>query len=347
MSVESYIRALPKFELNLRLEGAVPRETMLMFADQNEMQDEIKRFDKWLDLYATPDPKRLGELSAMLCRWLRYGDDLTRAVYDLAVQLSKDNVRYAEVGVNPLAFVSNEFTFEAFLDALNDGRDRAERAWGVQMRWVMVIPRNEPRRADEVARWATSSTAKKNGVVALTLAGYDKLNGLDQFERAFQTADKKDIARTAYLSDQDDIDEAIDLLALDGVVDGWGVSESPETLAVMAAHDVSLNIGVSRAQFYGWITNLGEYTVKPLQAAGVPIIVSSDMPVIFGRTLSDEYLVMYEQDLLSLEDIEQCVQTTLAHSHLPTDEREALEAVLMVEMDVLRMEHLAEDEAAE
>lgn len=344
MSVESYIRALPKFELNLRLEGAVPRETMLMFANQNELSDEVKRFDQWLALYEQPDPKRLDELGEMLCSWLRYGDDLTRAVYDLGVRLSKDNVRYAEVGVNPLRFVSNEFTFDAFLDALNDGRSRAERAWGIQMRWAMIVPRSDPRRADEVALWATSSTAKKNGVVALTLAGYDKLKSVDQFERAFQKASKKGIASTAYLNEKDDVHDAINLLDLDTVVDGWGVADSPEIMATMREKDVSLNIGVNRAAFYGWIDTAADYPLNALRAADVPVVVGTDMPALFRNSLSDEYLTLMENNLMTVEGIEQILRQTLEQCHLPDDEKEALEAVLMVEMDVLQAEHLVEDE---
>ncbi|MEO1440906.1 MAG: hypothetical protein AAFV33_10915, partial [Chloroflexota bacterium] len=269
MSVEAYIRALPKVELNLQFEGAVPRETMLMFADQNDMRDEIKRFDRWVEQYKKPDFKKLDELTDMLRSWIRWGDDLTRAIYDIGVQLSKDNVRYAEVAINPLAFVSNEFTFDTFLESLNDGRDRVERAWGVQMRWIMTIPRSDARRADDVARWATSATGKKGGIVGITLSGYDKIISLDQFDRAYGIAVKKEISRSARLSPKDDIDEAIDLLALESVIDAWGLIESPQTVEAMKEHNVSLNLGLARAKAYGWINKPADMPVAELLAAGL------------------------------------------------------------------------------
>ncbi|MEO0563197.1 MAG: hypothetical protein AAF125_13905, partial [Chloroflexota bacterium] len=214
MSTESYLKSIPKVELNLQFEGAVPRETMLMFADQNEMSEQVKRFSKWLKLYDEPDFNKLDDLTDMLRSWLQYGDDLTRAVYDIGVRLSKDNVRYAEITINPLSFVTGDLTFNEFLEALNDGRDRAERAWGVQMRWIMAVPRAEPRYADEIVRWATSTTAKDGGVVAVALVGYNYPKGatIDQFERAFKTAEKKELARIAHLNASDDLDEAIDTL---------------------------------------------------------------------------------------------------------------------------------------
>jgi adenosine deaminase len=347
MSVESYLRALPKVELHLQLEGAVPRETMLMFADQNEIREEVKRFDRWLGLYANPDFKKLGELVDMLRTWLRYGDDLTRAVYDIGVTLSKDNVRYAEIGVNPLTFVSNDFTFEALLNALNDGRDRAERAWGVQMRWIMLIPRSEPRRADEIARWATSATARKNGVVGVALMGYSQNTSLDQFERAFRTAQKKNLARAAYLGSKDDIDEAIDLLKLDEVIDGWGLAESPETVAKMADQGVTLSIGLKRARAYGWIREWTDYPLNTLWDAGVQLTASSDMPVLFDSHLSDEFITMLEHDMATLEQIEQIAANAVDSCHLPDEEKETLKMIISLEMDVLRDQHLTSAEEDE
>lgn len=344
MSVESYIRALPKVDLHCRLEGAVPRETMLMFANQNEIGDEVKRFHKWLDLYKTPDYKRLDELADMLRSWLRYGDDLTRAVYDMGVAMSKDNVRYAEVGVNPLSYVANDFTFDEFLAALNDGRDRAERAWGVQMRWNMVLPRNTPRRADEIARWATSATARKGGVVGVVLAGYDDLTTLDQFERAFATASKKDITRNAYLSSKDDVDEAIDLLSLNQIVDVDKLVESPHTLTALASQGVSVSVGVARTKAYGWANDPKKSPISALQDAGLRVVVSTDMPVLFDSTLSDEYLKLVEAEVLSVDDVEEMIRTSIELSSLEDEDKEALAAIYEVERDVLHMEHMPAEE---
>ncbi|MEM6285279.1 MAG: hypothetical protein AAF787_24030 [Chloroflexota bacterium] len=344
MSVEAYIRALPKVELNLQFIGAVPQETMLMFADQNNMRDEIKRFDRWVEQYKKPDFKKLDDLTEMLRSWIRWGDDLTRAVYDIGVQLSKDNVRYAEIAINPLSFVSNEFTFDTFLAALNDGRDRVERAWGVQMRWIMTIPRSDARRADDVARWATSATGRKGGVVGITLAGYDKPISLDQFDRAFGIAVKKDVSRSARLGPKDDIDEAIDLLSLQSVIDGWGLIESPQTMEAMKAQEVTLNIGVARARAYGWINKAADLPLTQLMDGGLTLTVGTDMPTIFGTSLSNEYLALVENDLATVEQIEMLIENALNACHLPDDDRDALAAVLMVEMEVLKAEHLAPEE---
>lgn len=346
MSVESYIRAMPKVELNVQLEGAMQRDTLLMIADQNEIRDQIKRFDRWVEQYKAPDFKKLEELSGVLRGWMQYGDDLVRAVYDVGLSLSKRNVRYAEITINPLTFVTGDFTFEAFMQAINDGRNRAERAWGIQMRWVLAIPRGDARYADEVARWATSATGRNGGVVGLALVGYDKNTSLDQFERAFHTATKKNIHRIAYLNAQDDIDDAIEHMALNSVVDGWGVVESPETLIRMREQNITLSVGPTRAQAYGWTNNVADYPMAQLLEYEVPLIVSSDMPTLFDSDLNDEYMKLIESELLTLEQLEAIMLRAVEHTHMDEDERHVLQATIEVEMDVLRAEHLLEEDEA-
>jgi adenosine deaminase len=148
MSIETLIKAMPKVDLHLQFEGTVPRETIMIMVDQNEVKEKIKRFDKWLETYQNPDFKKLDDLTEMLRSWIEHEDDLVRAVYDIGVWMNKDNIRYAEIAINPLAFVTGDFTFDQFIASINDGRDRAERAWGVKMRWVLLTARNDPRRAD-------------------------------------------------------------------------------------------------------------------------------------------------------------------------------------------------------
>src|SRR5215213_8189255 len=191
MTVESFIQAMPKAELHVHLEGGVSKNLMLMIAEQNEVSETVKHFNSWAGLLEKPDYERLDDLVKVTTQWLRIPEDLTRAAYDLGTALAKQNVRYAEVTFNPNLYTELTVTLDQFVAALNDGRDRAQRAWGIQMNWILAIPREEPRKADEYSRWVMSAGARKAGVLGLGLSGKESVPPVGQFERAFHSVEKK------------------------------------------------------------------------------------------------------------------------------------------------------------
>jgi adenosine deaminase len=187
----SFIQAMPKVELNLHLEGAILPNTLKLIADQNEISESLKHFSDWVSLINQPDYTRLYEIARMACSWLKQGEDLTRVVYDLGTALAKQNVRYAEIGINPTLYPDLNLSYDGILGAISDGRDRAKRAWGVDMNWIFNISRDDPRRADDLARWTTTANAQRSGVVALGVSGDENAQPVGQFERAFHSVEKK------------------------------------------------------------------------------------------------------------------------------------------------------------
>ena len=128
MSIQSYIQSMPKVDLHVHLDGGASREAVLIIADQNEIVESLKHFSTWTGLLDKPDFDRLDDLLKVTSNWIRLPEDVTRIAYDLATHLAKQNVRYAEVTVNPSAYVDLNIPVEQFVVALNDGRDRAHRA---------------------------------------------------------------------------------------------------------------------------------------------------------------------------------------------------------------------------
>ncbi len=253
----SFIESMPKVELNISLEGAIHTPTLMMLAERNEIAESLKHFDDWANLINEPDYKRTYEIARMACSWMKQPDDLTHLIYDAATNLAKQNVRYAEISVNPARFPDLPLTFDDFLAAINDGRDRAQRAWGIELAWVFVIPREEPRRADELARWVTTAAARRGGVVALGISGDEAAQPIGQFERAFKSAEKKDIARVARVGEKgvDSILQAIEVLNPTRLIDAWGVADSPDLVTLLIENRITLVVSPTRAVKQGWIAD--------------------------------------------------------------------------------------------
>lgn len=343
MTEESYIHAMPKVELNVRLEGTIRKETLLMIAEQNDIPANIKNFSDWIDRLDNPDYDQLDDLIKTITGWLQQPDDLTRIVYDVGVALSKENVKYAEILVNPALFMLPGMTFDEFLNAINDGRDRAERGWGIQLRWIFTVSREEPRRADETMRWASGATGKKGGVVALGMVGPDDAQPVGQFERAFSAAQKKDVARVAqagHPQGAEAILEVIEHLAPLRLIDAWGAVDAPDVIQILTEHNIPIVASMSRALCSGWVGSYTEYPLTSLLEQKAVILLSSDMPALFKSNLSDEYLAAVEHNGLTLADLDSMVLNAIQYSFLSAAEKAELSAEFTEAFDQLREEHI-------
>lgn len=339
MSIANIIKAMPKAEINVSLEGALLRSTLVMIAEANEIHLTLKHYQQWLGLVDKPDYRRLPDAIKMINSWLRYPEELVRLAYDVGVTLSKQNVRYAEVSINPMLYEAVALSLDDLLVALNDGRDRAERGWGIKMNWVITIPREEPRRADDLARWATGLTARRAGVVGIVLSGKEDMQPVGQFERPFKNAEKKDLSRAVRAGDAVGVQGVIDAvqgLAPNRIIDGWGLAESEEALNLVRDGDVSLVIGLTRALRHGWVSKIEDYPLKQLYDAGLRLVLSSDMPSVYRTTLNDEYLAAVEQCGLDMDELETIALNAVRASFLEEEARAEMEQSFRAEYARLR-----------
>lgn len=346
MSVKDYIDAMPKVALRVRLEGIYRKETLLMIAEQNDIASTVKKFEKQTALLDDPSPNQFDELIQTVGGWLQHPDDLVRLVYDMGVLLAKQNVKYAEVYVNPSLHMLANMTFDDFIRTLNDGRDRVERGWGVRIQWIINIPRNEPRRSDEALRWASSATGRHGGIVGIALSGSADSQPIGQFERAFVNAKKKEVQTASFAGDKNsvsDVQETLEILHPDRLLDGWGILESSDLADQVVSEEIPVDFALSRAVRLGFVADYDKLPLRQLYDDNFKLTISADMPSIYQTTLSDEYLLAVEKGGLSIEELEEIALNAIAYSFLSEDDKAQMREEFLQEYKRLRDEYLTEE----
>ena len=347
MSIENYIRDMPKVALDIHLEGAIPKEQLLLIAEQNEINEQVKHFDRVINTLHKPDFNRLDELIDTFSTWVQQPDDLIRIVYELGVYLHRQHVRYAEVHINPMLFMRFAGSFEQFMEIINDGRARAERAWGIRMNWLLTIDRHQPRSADEIVRWASSAAARRGGVVGIGLRGREDVQPVGQFERAFKTAEKKELARVVdagHVQGAKGIIEAVQQLHPQRIIGGWGLHESPEAVDLLMEGDIAVTFLIGQAVSHGWIEDYAAYPLRVMLDTRVPLIIGTGMPALYETSLTDEYLQAASVADLSLAEINDLALNAVRYSRLGDEEKAAIEAEFTAAYADLQQMYLASDQ---
>lgn len=350
MALEDFVRAMPKAELSVQLEGAIPQSVLLRIIEENNVAATMRprEYKQWLQMLAHPDSENWEVLTKQISTWLQHPDNITRAVYELGVALSKQNVRYAEVGVMPASYMDSGMDFLAFINALNDGADRVARAWRVKMKWVLLIPRDRPRKAEDIARWATSANATRGNVVGMGLVGTDDAQPIGQFAKAFSIASKKNVPTMLQLrptTDESSWIDAVGNLEPERLVDSLATGAEQEILSLLCEKEIGVivsptQLGRLATEGYSVVELLREYS-----DAAVPLIVGSRLPELTGKTITDEYLALLGDDGATPTDIEQFALNAIRYSFLPEPEKDAFVADFTATYAALRDAHLTEQEA--
>ncbi|GAB5491385.1 MAG: adenosine deaminase [Phototrophicaceae bacterium] len=334
MSIETIIRAMPKVDLHVQLEGAISKEFTLLVAEQTDLARTFKKAKEYrtaMDLFNNPKFDKIDEIARQSAAWIHHTEDIARIVYDIAVSYSKQNVKYAEIAVNPAIYTDLGMTFQVLLEALNDGADRAMRAWGVDINWILSMPRERPRKSDDIARWATSVTAQKGNVVGMSIVGREDAQPIAQFKKAFATAEKKDLPRITHMfsyPDADSFDGVVETVMPNRITDAWGVLDDSDAVSYLVEHDIPVIVTPTREVKLGRIKSVAEYPISEMLDNGLKLIIGSGMPAYFETSLTDEYLRLAEAGV-SLEEIQLLIRNSIRASFMPDDAK----SDLMVEFE--------------
>lgn len=339
MTMKDFLQAAPKAELGVRLEGAMNPATLQVIANQNDIPQTTRHFRELMAQIQKPELKRADELARVASTWISTPLELARIAYDAATSLWKSGVHYAEITVNPGLYDGMGLRLDDLFAALNDGRDRAQRAWGIRVQWLLAVPRDEPRRADDAVRYVSSVSGQKAAVVGLALLGNEEAQPVGQFERAFRSAEKHGVARVVQTNGAggaEGLTATLDALHPNRLIDGWDAWASSDLLGRLAGESVGVLAGVARGLKYGRLAQAADYPLRALLDAGVPVTLSVDAPSHLGTTLTDAYLAVLEGGSVDIEDVAALLLNGVRMSFLSEADKLAVEAQFVAALDAAK-----------
>jgi adenosine deaminase len=348
MSLESYVRAAPKAELHVHLEGSIQPATLLTLSRRNgvalpaDSEDGLRRwftyrdFDHFIEIY----------MAVSSC--LRTSEDYELITYALGNELAQQNVRYAEVTFTPATHgLRLGVPHDAYFGGLTRGRQRVRADFGVEINWVFDFVHNidDPplnrTGADYTTRIAIEG--KDDGVVALGLGGPEVGHSFENIATWF------DQARAAGLHSAPHAGEtrgpasiwgALRVLGAERIGHGVRAIEDPELVAYLAEAAIPLEVCPTSNLCLGVYPSLAEHPLPRLHAAGVPLTINSDDPPLFNTSLNEEAVLLGIPFGLDVAAIDTILLNGVQHSFLPLERKKELAARHRRELAALKAEHL-------
>ncbi len=323
------LRALPKAHLHLHFTGAMRHQTLLELADRDGIRLPAALREQWPPQLSTADEKgwfRFQRLYDVARSVLRTEDDVRRLVREAAEDDVADGCGWTEIQVDPSGYGARFGGVTAFTDLVLDAVADARQATGLELAVVIAANRTRhPLDARLLARLAAQYAGR--GVVGFGLSNDERRGTTADFAAAFRIARRAGLASLPHageLRGAGSVASCLHELRPDRLGHGVRSVEDPAVLQRVVDTGVALEVCPVSNVALGVYATIEEVPVPELIAAGVPVALGADDPLLFGSRLAGQYAVVRAAHGLDDDALAELARMSVRSSLAPNDVRARL-----------------------
>ncbi len=320
------LRAMPKVEIHVHLEGATGPDTIWDMAQRNHVNLPATSREAWREFYEFRDFAHFIEVYITATSAMRTPEDFMQMVRDFAGRQAAQNVRYSEAYVSPQFHLETGISQNDLLDALAAGADAGWREHGSRVRFIADISRQTEMRMNDVLPFALAGLERDGLVVGIGIGGIEEGHPPERFESIFVEARRGGLRTVAHAGESagpESVWGALWSLKAERVGHGIRSLEDPALIAHLKDTQVPLEVSPNSNYRTKLVQADEPHPIRALVDAGVYVTVNSDDPPMFSTDLNNEYATLAGQGF-SFEELWQLNLATLAATFLSEAEKAEL-----------------------
>lgn len=292
--LSTFIAGLPKVELHVHHVGSASPRIVAELAARHEGRSPVPADPAALaDYFAFRDFAHFVEVYLSVVDLIRDQEDVWLLTHEVARELARQQVRYAELTITPYSHVNRGIPAPAFCEAIEDARKRAAADFGIGLRWCFDIPGEAGLpAAEETLR--TSLDERPDGLISFGLGGPEVGVPRPQFKPYFdqaRAAGLRSVPHAGETTGPQTVWDALRDLAAERIGHGIAAAEDPKLLEFLAERQIALEVCPTSNVRTRAVPRIEEHPLPRLVEAGLLVTINSDDPPMFGTTLNDEYAV--------------------------------------------------------
>ncbi|MEU3303514.1 MULTISPECIES: adenosine deaminase [unclassified Streptomyces] len=288
-----FIAGLPKAELHVHHVGSASPRIVSELAARHPDSKVPTDPEALADYFTFTDFAHFIEVYLSVVDLVRTPDDVRLLTFEVARDMARQNIRYAELTVTPFSSTRRGIHEQGFMEAIEDARKAAETELDVILRWCFDIPGEAGLdAAEETARLAVD--LRPEGLVSFGLGGPEIGVPRPQFKPYFDraiAAGLRSVPHAGETTGPETVWDALNDLRAERIGHGTSSTKDPKLLAHLAEHRIPLEVCPTSNIATRAVATLDEHPIKEMVEAGVLVTVNSDDPPMFGTDLNNEYAV--------------------------------------------------------
>ncbi len=329
VSLESFIRGIPKAELHLHIEGTFESELMFAIAGRNNIRLDYGSVE---ELRAAYDFENLQDFLDIYYR----GVEVLmreRDFYDLALAYLKkahsQNVLHTEIFFDPQAHISRGINFETVITGIHRALTDAEEKLGISTELIMCFLREK----DPTFAMKTLEEALpyKSWIVAVGLDSYEVGYPPLRFQTVFERAHEEGLLAVAHAGEEGPAEyiwQAVNLLKVSRIDHGIRSLDDNDLVQELVRRKIPLTVCPLSNLKLRVIERMENHPLRKMMEKGLLVTINSDDPAYFGGYINENYLVVQEAFKLDKEDIYNLAKNSFEASVIDTPRKEEMTAKL-------------------
>ncbi len=288
---------IPKVELHCHLDGSVRPSTIAELTNNNikDIYNDTVAQDKCLDLNDYLTKFSLPE------KIMQTKENLERIAYELAEDLIKDGVIYAEIRFAPLKHTHKGLTKEEVIDSVLKGLNKVK---NIDINLILCMMRDMSYEENlQIIDLALKYKDKK--VVAIDLAGAEKLYPTKNYKKLFDIAREKKIHYTIHAGEadgKDSIKAALDFKA-QRLGHGVLITEDNTLIDRIKNENILLEMCPTSNIQTNVIDTYKNHPLEQLYRKNCLVSINTDNRTVSNTTLTKEYEMILKNQSLTIDDI--------------------------------------------
>ena len=317
------IRALPKAELHVHIEGTFEPELMFAIAQRNKIAIPYKSVEEVKQAYNFHNLQSFLDIYYAGAAVLIHEQDFYDLAWAYFEKCAEDRVVHTEMFFDPQTHTDRGVAFSTVINGLQKACDDAKAKLGISSHLIMCFLRH----LSEDAAFATLEQALpyKDQIIAVGLDSSEVGHPPSKFERVFAKAREAGFLVVAHAGEEGPaayVWEALDLLKVNRIDHGVRSEEDPELMQRLIAEKMPLTVCPLSNLKLCVVDDMQQHNIRRLLQQGVHVTVNSDDPSYFGGYMNDNFIAIAEALDLSNEELKQLAINSFEASFITDTEKE-------------------------
>ena len=293
------LRAMPKAELHIHIEGSLEPELIFALAERNGVTLAYPGVEALRAAYAFTDLQSFLDIyyaGASVLVGARDFEDMAMAYFRRA---AADHVVHAEVFFDPQTHTVRGVAMATVIEGLVRGCERAERELGLSSALILCFLRH----LSEQDAFETLDAARPflrehaERLVGVGLDSSERGNPPEKFARVFARCGALGLHRVAHAGEEGPpayIESALDVLGVERIDHGVRCVEDAALVARLVAEHVPLTVCPLSNVKLRVSDRMEAHNLAVLLDLGLCATVNSDDPAYFGGYINDNFVAVFD-----------------------------------------------------